>query len=512
MRVRNRTSIKIKTIFTILLIFSPFTFFTALGIRVASIYDDMLSFQYEVGQPNPDEDFLYPTANYTRMNAMARVYDYLYQKNHLPLNFTATCDYVDENYTEVASYQFSDNGALWTGIPMAGWVFHYVAAQNEGNVTDIAYALEVIQRMVNGFSMLMIVPNGGLGPEYSGILARGWAGPEHKDIHPSLFQDHIRHFNGTGDYSNYRWRGHTSNDEYAGFYLGLAVCLKYVEDPYVQTTVGLIVEQLANYMRQTNFLGINGPGGPSGVEQKARVYTGGYWVSLLLKMAAMVNPEEYEEDYYHYVAAEMGSLAAAESADTESMANYYAYNFAHCVVFAFLLLEGTETKIGQHYYNHYFDSLRTYTQYHRNPWFNVIFLALSAKPGDYPIIERDIEDQLLRMQINHFPDRHYPTLPVPDSYERNMEIPAIEEDLKDHNWWTLYKLLFIETDWQETYYTKPLTVEYMRSSHFIWEKNPWELGSSSNNTLHEEPGATFFTPYWIGRAFGFIQPTGIRVI
>ena len=70
--------------------------------------------------------------------------------------------------------------------------------------------------------------------------------------------------------------------------MGLAACLKYIDDPYVVDTVGLIVEQLANYMKETNFLGINGPGGPSGVEQKARIYAGGVWVTLLLKMAAMV--------------------------------------------------------------------------------------------------------------------------------------------------------------------------------------------------------------------------------
>ena len=153
-----------------------------------------------------------------------------------------------------------------------------------------------------------------------------------------------------------------------------------------------------------------------------------------------------------------------------------------------------------------------FTEFHRNAWFNVIFLALSATPGEFPMIERDIEDQLMRMEINHFPDRHYPLEPIPDEHERNLEILAIKEELQEHNWWTLYKVLFLTIDWEETYYNKPLTVEYMRTAHFMWEKNPWELGYSTNNPLHEEPGATFFTPYWIARAFGFIQPAGVRVV
>ncbi|MHA1719641.1 MAG: hypothetical protein ACTSWX_06935, partial [Promethearchaeota archaeon] len=442
---------------------------------------------------------------------MARVYDDLFQKNHLPLNFTSSCDYVDGNYTEVANYDFSDNGALWTGIAMAGWVFHYVAASNEGNITDIDYSLSVIRRMVNGMSMLMIVPNGGLGPEYPGILARGWAGPGDKDINPGIFQDHIRHYNGTGAYSQYRWRGHTSNDEYGGYYLGLAVCLKYVDDPYVQRTVGLIIEQLANYMKETNFLGINGPGGPSGVDQKPRVYTGAYWISLLLKMAAIVNAEEYLTDYYHFVSAEMAYLATAESSDHETMANYYAYNFAHCVVFAFLLLEGTQSEIGRIYYNAYLNSLRHYTEFHRNAWFNVIYLALTAEPGQYPEIERDIEDQLMRLEINHFPDRHYPLLPAPPSYEKVQKILQWKNEIANHNWATLYYVAFIETDWEEVYFTKPLTVEYRRTGNYMWERNPWENTTYWHDApLHEEPGMTFTTPYWIARAFGFIQPSGYR--
>jgi hypothetical protein len=510
MRIRNRNQTYLKLIFTILIIVSPFSYFVYFGIRVGNIYDEILSFQFEAPPPDMDK-FL--TANYTRLDEMARVYDDLFEKNHLPLNYTATCDYVDGNYTEIARYGFSDNGALWTGVAMAGWVFHYIAAINEGNSTDEEYSLEVIKRMVDGMSMLMIVPNGGLGPEFPGILGRGWAGPEHKDLHPSLFNYHIRHYNGTGAYSQYRWRGHTSNDEYGGYYMGLALCLKYVDDIEVQETVGLIIEQLANYMKETNFLGINGPGGPSGVDQKPRVYTGAFWLSLLFKMASMVNPDEYLADYYHFVSAEMAYVASTESSQAETMANYYAYNFAHCVVFSFLLLEGIESEIGKHYYNGYMNSLRKYTEFHRNAWFNIVYLALSAEVGDLTNIERDIEDQLMRLEINHFPDRHYPLLPAPPEYEVVQKIMDIKSEIENHNWATLYDVAFIETDWDEVYFTEPLTVEYRRTGHYMWERNAWENTTYWHDApLHEEPGMTFTTPYWIARAFGFILPSGIREV
>jgi len=156
MRIRSRNQTYLKLIFTILIIVSPFSYFIYFGIRVGNIYDEILSFQFEAPPPDIDQ-FL--TANYTRLDEMARVYDALFEKNHLPLNYTATCDYVDGNYTEIARYGFSDNGALWTGVAMAGWVFHYIAAINEGNSTDEEYSLEVIKRMVDGMSMFGLVQN-----------------------------------------------------------------------------------------------------------------------------------------------------------------------------------------------------------------------------------------------------------------------------------------------------------------------------------------------------------------
>ncbi|MHA1719092.1 MAG: hypothetical protein ACTSXK_06180, partial [Promethearchaeota archaeon] len=101
MRIRKRNQIYFKLIFTILIVLSPFSYFIYFGFRVSHIYNEILSFQYEAGPPDP-ADFI--NVNYTHLDEMARVYDDLFQKNHLPLNFTSSCDYVDGNYTEVANY------------------------------------------------------------------------------------------------------------------------------------------------------------------------------------------------------------------------------------------------------------------------------------------------------------------------------------------------------------------------------------------------------------------------
>ncbi len=495
----------------LVMIIVPFTWFAVFGTQVGQGWERITQFQYE-GDYDPDAEFL--DGNYTRMLEMARVYDDLYQQNHLPLNYCTFCVYTNESAKEVEYYSFSDNGALWTGIGMTAWVFHYLTAVREGNQTDADYSLEVIKRMVHGFSMMMIVPNGGLGPEYPGILARGWAGPQHKDIAPMFFQENVRHFNGTGDYSQWRWRGFTSNDEFGGFYMGLALTLKYIDDPQVQHTVGQIILQLANYMLETNFLGINGPGGPTGVDQKPTFGSGGFWVPLLLKMASIVDPEIYEETYYHWISAEMQYLSASEGNDAETIANYYAYNFAHCVVLSFLLLEGTETNIGKTFYQGYLNSLRAYTYNHRNAWFNAIFLMLeNAQPKEYSIIQRDIEDQLMRLETNHFPDRHYGIEPVDKNEEMVTKISEFNQTIYQDNWSDLYSIPFVEMDFDEVYFKRAQTVEHHYTGYYMWEDCPFENETVGYyNPRVEAPGLTFTVPYWMMRYMEMIPASGVRTL
>ena len=98
--------------------------------------------------------------------------------------------------------------------------------------------------------------------------------------------------NGTGAYSQYRWAGDTSNDEYGGYYMGLALALKYVNDSYVQWTIAQIVDQLCNYMLKTNFLGIQSYGAPTGVDQKPSFFSGGFWISPSFKNGSNMFPSK----------------------------------------------------------------------------------------------------------------------------------------------------------------------------------------------------------------------------
>lgn len=507
MRIRTRKRVLLKSIVVAVCAILPFTYVGYYAIRVSEIYSDLVQFSFENA---PDSSTFMPV-NYTLLNEMVLVYDDRFEKYHMPLNMTSACWFKDANFSTVTSWSYGDNEALWTGTAMNGYVHKYLAAVREQNDTMKEDALRVIRKLATGMSYMVIVPNGGLGSEYGGILARGYAPPTEKVNASYYFRPNDRFFNGTGNYSQWRWKAYTSNDEYGGYYMGLALALKYVPDPYVQSLFAQVVDQLANYMLKTNFLGIHGSGGPTGVNQRNKFGGGGFWTSILLKMGAVYFPEKYEHIYYHYITNEMNYVAATEGGSQETISNYYAYNFGHDVVFGFLSLEEKDSAIWQQFYKGYLKSLWTYTKNHRNAYFNAIYLALSANPGDYLIIEQDIEDQLMRMRINHFPDRYYGVKPIPANYQKTDDVDKWAKYFETHRYGSLYKIAFPEVNWDGGYYTQPLTVEYRETDNFMWQRNPYE-GPEYNTTilLYEETGMSFTVPYWIARAHGFIQPSGYR--
>jgi hypothetical protein len=459
-----------------------------------------VEFSYEIS-PDPTT---FKQADRAKLAGMAEFYDDRYEQFHIPLNFSTDTIFTDANCTEVLRYAYSDNGAQFTGLSLTGWIFKYVTGKQENNASLIENSSRVIRKLVTGMSMLLAVPNGGLGPNYSGILARGYAGPEQKEITQFYFDDWDRHHNGTGIYSDWRWRSYTSNDEYSGFYSGLGLLLKYVDLPDVQNLTKVMIDQLANYMLATNFLGVDYHGGPTGVEQKPRFFVGGAWVCLLMKMAAIAYPEKYERYYQHYAVEQFYAWWSSEGGEQETVANYYAYTFGYHIIFTLIQLEESES-LRNLYLQKFLNSLWKYTEYHRNPFFNIIYLLLIGEKGQYPLIEGDIEDILARWDVYHFPDRRLGHANLTDDYYRVDNFAKINRFMTQNPLGFLFKPIFMEV-LDESYLNKPLTPEYRPSDIFIWEKNPYKYHNPDYMPNYEFTGSSFSTPYWMARAFGLLTP------
>ncbi|MBD3351248.1 MAG: hypothetical protein GF364_07155 [Candidatus Lokiarchaeota archaeon] len=498
-------------------------------LNILSIYGRIAEWSLEV--PVDTSSFLDP--NGEELEDAAYFYDYRFSNYHLMWdqvvgtkfeNDSETYGYI--TYTNITKYYFSDNEALWGGTAYVSWTYKYLVAVNENNVTMRNYARNVLINLTSGLSMLMAVPNGGLGSDYRGILGRGYAPPDGNDTWDDIFDDEPKHFNGTGIYSDWRWRGYTSNDEYGGYYLFLAMALKYLSDiEPIYENVSLIVDQLCEYMLDNNFLGIHGTGSTTGVDQKPLLGNGGFWIAILLKMGAICFPEKYENLYLYYMANEFLYLHAHEGGLQETVANYYAYHFAYCICLGYLLLEPITSSIGRVFYSGFLESIWQYTRNHRNAWYNALFLMIAHENGlindntellnlpedvstMHPVenisqIVADVGDQLTRYTNSHFPDLHYASPEsIPEEYEL---FSPVSEFVEKYNFSpALQDLLGIDEN--DLFYNKPLTCDYLEADWFIWNDNPWNYDDIwCENLRREYPGISFTLPYWMMRYCGYFE-------
>lgn len=524
MRIRSRKKLKLQRIGIAAVILLPVVLLGSIFGYVGYLYEEIPSFGIDASLEPDTSDMIH--ANYTRLAEMAGFYDYRYENYHIPFFYSVRTEFYEYpnetiDYENPVAYGISDNGALWTGSALVGFVGKYLAGVREGNDELRDNATRVIRKLVYGMSMMLEVPNGGLGPEYGAIVARLFLSPENRsNLYPQLERyfdpthwayNHVKYFNGTGNYSQWMYSDFTSNDEYGGYYMGIALAYKYVDDPYVREKCSLIIDQICNGFIESNWLGIGGFGGPTGVDQKSRAFGGGSWALLVLKMGALAHPEKYERLYYHYAVEQGYAYYTKEGNVGEIVANYYAFNFGIDVQFALLMLE-EDPSLRDVYLKNFNEGLWSYVKYHRNPYFNAIYLAVNGfTRGENVQYEMDVEDQLMEFDINHFPDVHdYTLTPPPAGYEL-MDFSSYIDFFENNAIGRLVRPLFMEYDiFTDDFYNKPLTVKMKGTSIFMWDRNPFRPDGSESHPEDEEPGSSFSAPYWIMRGFVHMNATGER--
>ncbi|MHA1791989.1 MAG: hypothetical protein ACTSVI_05040, partial [Promethearchaeota archaeon] len=89
-------------------------------------------------------------------------------------------------------------------------------------------------------------------------------------------------------------------------------------------------------------------------------------------------------------------------------------------------------------------------------------------------------------------------------------IERVKNFLENDPLGTLYAPFFEEMQLDFTYYSKPLTPEFMNGNIFIWEKNPFQYHPPTSNPRYEFAGISFPIVYWLGRAFEFFPSGGMR--
>lgn len=460
-------------------------------------------------------------ANFTAMAEWADQMELRFEQYHMPSNISLRCTFNGYNYTNVSSYHGTDNVALSTGMALATECFRYRAAVNEGNASLKASATEYITRLLTGFSYLLAVPNGGIGPDYPGSISRFYWAPDHVTItgyqgvtNWMLNENEERHFNGTGAYQNYRWRGTTSKDEMAGYLFGLGAVIQHCQnESWIFERARLLIAQMIEGYIKTNWIFINGDGHPVGSDMKSTLFvSGGEWILTLLRIGKTAYPDGRYDALYHFFATKdtyMNCIARSDALNL--IMDYYAWNFEHKVMFNLITLEDNP-RLKNFFINSYVTGIYDKIKYTRSPYFNMMYLVFTGcNDSD---IKADVFDQLMRFENNQF-CRNVNSTPRPANHTINPDIIKWRDFVQNNPLGALYEPLTLEvgvlSEDGRNYYLEPATVDmlYTNVGNF-YESNPHEERSGAihrdNNGLTEGPGNCFTVVYWMGRAYGIIPP------
>lgn len=538
MRVRRRKNLKKKNAAITFLFLLPIIGLGSFaGVIVYMLYD-MSSYTLVMEPPNTDDFYTLDEINDTILEQMAYHYDNEMETYHIPTNISVNAKYTDYNYEVVDSYEGTDNGALHIGYTTCASAMKHYTAVNEENEEDLENATRMVKKCVSAWSDMLAAPNGGIGPDYPGTPARFVCSFENKKYHPWMFEEDERHFNGTGDYSNWRVRLYTSRDELAGYYLGFASVLKFVDpdanedSKWCVDRVKLLVEQMIEGFKKTNWLVLGGNGDPTGSDINSYL-EGSTWQLCLLRIGATANPEKYDSLYHHVASKYLSMNNANMGSQTNTAESTYALSFGMDVMFALIILED-DPDLQYHYIENFETGFYSYLRYHRNCWYNIVHLAFMTlldkdqreqfEDPDYTddTIVWDLKDQLWRFYTSGWFEgiRNYNLTDRPHStrstslnseIKEKERVPTKKEwrDFFENNLFgSLFSWIQEEFDFSEEseQYLLPLTVSEYEIHHWMWEHSKFtgEGGNPDGDGLTEAAPNSYIVIYWMARAFDII--------
>ena len=537
MRIRTRKNLFKKNIAITFLFLIPvisFSIFLGFGL---GILDNLASLTLNLDPPNTD--YFTPLnqieGNQTYLDQMSDLFDYQLEKWHVPTNISIDVTFTNDTYSEVEYWHGTDNGNLHLGYTLASQCLRYKYALDNSDLDELNDATRMIKKCVSGFTNMLAAPNGGIGPDYPGMPARFVSAPENRKYHEWLFDEHPRHFNGTGPYKNWRVRLHTSRDELAGYYLGFASVLKFVDPEanddsrWCVERIGLLAAQMIEGFRKTNWLVLGGEGEPVGSDLNP-ILGENLWQLTLLRIGATAFPEKYDS-LYHYMAAKIMSMNNGHMGSVGNTAyDTYALAFSMDVEFALIMLEDNPL-LQYHYIKRFEEGFYSFLRYHRNAFFNIIHLVFMTLLKDLnkdsslfedpnysdEIIRWDILDQLWRFNTSGWGNgiRNYNSSIRPNSTRAtslNPDIAAMEISPLNDKWLdffennvygTLFSWMGELVDIDKVQYLFPLTISEMGVHHFLWEHGKFfgTGGNPGGNGLTQVIPNSYLVIYWMGKAF-----------
>jgi hypothetical protein len=530
MRIRKRKTAGLQTTLIVLGIMMPLILGGLYVERFLTMYRSSTAFTLEIDSDST-EFYSLDEIDIDALEQLGILYDTRQLTHHTPHNLSQVIT-LNAATGNIIRYHATDNAGLHTGEALAGACFRYASLPIDSPERN--QSLKLIRKMFTGLKMLIEVPNGGLGPNYSGVIARFYASPEMlKDGNYTWIMDetHYKYTNGTGKYENWRWRGYTSKDELGGYLLGISCVLKFVapHDPWINENVRLVIGQFTEEYLKYYFQIFHHDGTPNGAH--FQFPSGLEWKILITQLAKLAYPdnERYKQIHDFIVSKELGISNVPTTTQDNVIDGYYGYAYAHHIYLALIMME--EVQDLQDLYFRSYQKAYAVFKGHRNAYFNAIYLAMVKLASDdvevsYNItkIRWDVLDQLWRFNLT-FQGNYDNTYGG-----RNKTISRKELDPLGVNWTVVDPEIAKWRDFVENnsmgmsykwvidslfggmlndHYLKPALVDMCPPHDFAWNQSPFTESGANHNpnpkTIRENTSGSYNLPFYLMKYYGYLK-------
>lgn len=366
----------------------------------------------------------------------------------------ASSDPTSADYTTVASYNRTGDGAIWTGHYLAAQAFRYAVTQSADALTAVQAALNGVQSLVDVTSPLDpdVLARSWV-PQSSPYLAKIQTDEGHNGLYPSTY-------NGQAVY----WIGATSRDQYAGVFFGLATMYDLVPDTTLRAQAAGLVTRLLNNLILHGW-SVQMPDGSFSTTFMGRPDE----QLTLLQIGRHLNPASFDAVYTAFAAANAALVVApirAECSDTYG--SYYKFNLDYIDFFDLVRLEPASSPYLT-FYNTAYSQLRQCTAKHQNAHFNMVDRALKGVNGRRDADTRNFLGLWLeRSRRDYFTD-------VSSQYTACGTNEACDI----------------------------VAVNDRPNTDFLWQRSPQLLYGGGDGTI-ETAGIDYLLPYWMARYYGVL--------
>ena len=403
--------------------------------------------------------------------------------SHLHVRFTSAAR------EEVDTYHGHGDSCIWTGTYVASQALRYRVTWDPQARANVIRSIDALTRHLD------VTGRDGFIARYVGPVDD----PGHHAVVAGCEAEDRCHLVTEGPFAGHFWLGHTSRDQYTGWFLGMAWAYDTVDDAGMRAQIQSNVTRVLDRLIADNWFIIDVDGRPS---QKAPNVLPPMQMTWALIGYHITGEQRFMDVFESWTAPDKRLVLILNNiSKLNQYHQHYGLNLAHENFLSILRLSGIYDPETHAFLQTIFrEQTHRVVHLQHNPWYTSVFLA---EGGLDPAERLPYREQIVE-NLTDFPPApkfQFGMIPPPPAeldpisvalHELQQEFPILRDIMGTVN-----------LQAAEAY-----PVRYQCSSGFMFQRSMWAISCDieEDRPEHVDSGHDYLAAYWLASAYGVLNP------